>query len=119
MDVWKQVLDILAVGVVAILAGVLPLLTKYLILFAKAKIAVAAAELEASKPDLFEVLSYGAKFAVMFAEEMNLHEKIEDKFEYAFNVMQIWLYEKGVEADVSLIVAAIETAVREQFPPKE
>ena len=119
MDVWKQVLDILAVGVVAILAGVLPLLTKYLILFAKAKIAEAETKLEASKPQLWQVIQIGADIAVAAAEQMKLVGKIEEKFEYAFEILQFWLADHGIEVDVEVIEAAIEAAVREQFPPKE
>ena len=37
------------------------------------------------------------------------------RFEYAFEVVQKYLAEKGVEADVMLIKAAIEAAVLQEF----
>ena len=110
---WDQVIDLIAQGVVDILKVVLPIFVIYAIQFLRVKIAEAKSKLA---PNLVALLDEYAPIAVAAAEQMNLAGKIQDKFLYAFELLQQLIADQGIECDVLLIEAAIEAAVISQFP---
>ena len=75
------------------------------------------AELEASKPKLYWYLTEAAELAVAAAEKMNASEFIDEKKQYALEIMQSWLDAHGWdEVDIELLEAALEAEVLRQFP---
>jgi hypothetical protein len=60
-------------------------------------------------------LGHIAEIAVKAAEQANLAGLIEDKKSYAVQTVQIWLNDKGIKLDISVIEAAIEAAVFDEF----
>jgi len=64
-----------------------------------------------AKDTRFQLLLDIARTAVMAAEQAGLNGLVEDKKEYALNLVQNMLKEKGLQVDVSAIDAAIESAV--------
>lgn len=107
-----QFLDALAPILVNFFAALLSLLAVYVIRWVKAK---TAAVLEESSPNVRWLLKEGATMAVRAAEQLGLKDEAFDKYKYAFEVLQTWLDDHGIEADVKLIEAAIEAAVLEEF----
>lgn len=107
-----QFLDALAPILVNFLAALMSLLAVYVIRWVRAKTAEAV---ENASPNVRWLLEEGALMAVRAAEQLGLKDESFDKYEYAFEVVQKYLAEKGVEADVMLIKAAIEAAVLQEF----
>lgn len=64
------------------------------------------------------VLMSAADMAVRAAEQMELAGLIENKKDYAVATAQVYLEERGINIDLSLIEAAIESAVIVHFPKK-
>lgn len=109
---WDQFLDALAQAFVTALVGILPVLAVYAIRYVKAKTVEA---LDNASPNVRWLLEEGAIMAVRAAEQLGLKDEAFDKYNYAFEVVQKYLADKGVEADVMLIKAAIEAAVLQEF----
>jgi len=106
--------DFVTAFALALIPVVVPLVVGWVkLLFAKAQ-----AELEAWSPSLSSVLETGAKLAIMAAEQANAAKLIEDKKEYAEEVLQLYLDSHGYTSiDIELIGAAIEAAVKDAAFP--
>ena len=66
-------------------------------------------------PQITDLLEEAAKLAVRAAEQAGIAELIEDKKQYAIQIVELWLEARGVTVDIDLIDAAIEAAVLLQF----
>lgn len=111
-------LDILEQALQYLLSALLPILVVFVIKWVKAKTDAALAELEENSPSIHWLLTEAADMAVKAAEQLGLSGVIEDKREYAFQIVQAYLDAKDIDIDVELIYAAIEAAVIENFPKK-
>jgi len=113
----NEFVDLLQKFVMVVLAGVLPPLAVYIVKAVKALSKKWLAELEASKPSLYWVLEEAVEIAVRAAEQSEMAGFIDDKKQYAFNIVQAWLDARGWdEIDVEILEAAIEAEVLKQFP---
>jgi hypothetical protein len=65
------------------------------------------------KPDLAEVLSDAVSMAVTAAQQAGIAGFIQDKKSYAIDVAQKYLKAHGLNVDLILISAAIESAVHD------
>ena len=113
-----QLLDVLTQALVAAIAAMVPILLGFAIRYVKVKAEAVLQEIENDKPDLYYVLKEAAQLGVRSAEQLGITGAIKDKFAYAFEVAQIYLETKGVDADVDLIKSAIEAVVLAEFPHK-
>jgi hypothetical protein len=89
----------------------LPVLLGYAVSGIKKNLAVA----KANQPDIFFVVQEAARAAVTAAEQVGLPGQGKAKKEYALEVAEKWLDEKGVTIDLHLLDAAIEAQVYRQF----
>jgi len=95
----------------------LPILAGFLIALLNAWVKKVLAEVERAKPELHWYLEQAVDIAVKAAEKMEFSGFIDGKKQYALNIAQIWLDEHGWdEVDISILEAAIEAAVIENFP---
>ena len=95
----------------------LPIIAGFIVAALRALVKKWLAELEASKPSLYWVLQEAVEIAVRAAEQSELAGFVEDKKQYAFQIAQQWLDERGWdEVSVDILEAAIEAEVMKQFP---
>ena len=95
----------------------LPIIAGFIVAALRALVKKWLAELEASKPSLYWVLEEAVEIAVRAAEQSEMAGFIDDKKQYAFNIVQAWLDARGWdEIDVEILEAAIEAEVLKQFP---
>lgn len=107
----QEFLNALVQAVIVALGGLTSVLLTYAIRWTKAKIA----ELKAETPYLNELVNVVVPIAVQAAEQLGYGKKIEDKFEYAFEVAQHFLVERGFDVSTEFLEAAIEAAVLSEF----
>jgi len=89
-----------------------PVIAGFLIALLRAWTQKLLAELEATRPKLAHYLYTGAKMAVEAAEQAGVAGFVDDKKQYALNVLQRYLDEHGFEEfDIELLEAAIEAEV--------
>ena len=69
-------------------------------------------DLKVRRPDLTALLEKAAVMAVNAAEQLGGADTAEEKLQYAYNVVAVWLDQYGIDLDEDLIIAAIEAAVR-------
>ncbi len=62
-------------------------------------------------PQITDLLEDAAKMAVRAAEQAGIAELIDDKKQYAIQIVELWLEARHVSVDIDLIDAAIEAAV--------
>ena len=109
---WTNVLSVFAQQFLLALA---PIVASLLAAWVFAKARLAWAELKADHGDYAYWLELVAGMAVKAAEQAKMSDLIVDKREYAFEIIERWLSQKGVTLDVDIIYAAIEAAVLEEF----
>ena len=113
----SEFVDLLQEFVFNLMVIAMPIISAFLIAALRALIKKWMAELEASKPEFAHYLKAGVEIAVAAAEKMELNGFIEDKKQYALNILQSYLNEHGWdEFDVDVLEAAIEAEVLKQFP---
>ena len=113
----NEFLDLLQRFAYELAVLILPVIAGFVVAALKVLIAKWLADIEASKPQLANFLREAAEIAVAAAEKAHLSEFIEDKKQYALNVMQAYLNEHGWdEVDIDVLEAAIEAEVIKQFP---
>jgi hypothetical protein len=95
-------------GVLIAFAPVLASLVTALIV---AQIKLALQKARNAQPDAVDTLEWVAKTAVAAAEQAGAAKLIQDKREYAIDVADMWLTSKGLDLDIEMIAAAIESAV--------
>lgn len=109
---WKDVFSSFAMQILLYLMPVVASLVAAWV-FAKAK--AAWNQFKQEQPTLVDYLEEFAVFAVHAAEQAGMGGLIKDKREYAFQVIEKLLAEKGIKVDVDLIYAAVEKAVLDEF----
>ncbi len=70
-------------------------------------------------PQITDLLEDAAKMAVRAAEQAGIAELIDDKKQYAIQIVELWLEARHVSVDIDLIDAAIEAAVLKEFTKPE
>ena len=70
-------------------------------------------------PQITDLLEDAAKMAVRAAEQAGIAELIDDKKQYAIEIVELWLEARHVSVDIDLIDAAIEAAVLKEFNKPE
>ena len=106
---WNEILT-------QVLIVLLPPLAVALSRWAWAKASELFAEIEEMKPQLADFLRQAAYFAVTAAEQAKLGDALIVKKDYALTVAEKYLEENfGLKVDISLLDAAIEKAVWEEF----
>ena len=70
-------------------------------------------------PQITDLLEEAAKMAVRAAEQAGIAELIDDKKQYAIEIVELWLEARHVSVDIDLIDAAIEAAVLKEFNKPE
>ena len=109
INVMQDALQVFLIAVVPAVAGFLAILAKNWFDLQKA-------ELAEKKPTLSRVLNVAVGLAVKAAEQMGAAGYIEDKKQYAFEIVQEYLSDSGWdEISVEIIEAAIESAVLSKF----
>ena len=114
----NEFVDLLQKFAFNLAVAILPILAGFAVAALRALVKKWLAELEASKPSMYWVIKEAVEIAVAAAEQLSgLEEFVEDKKQYALNIVQIWLDERGWdEIDVEILEAAIEAEVLKQFP---
>jgi len=113
----EQFIDLLQKFAFELAVLALPIISGFVIAALRALVKKWLAELEASKPKLYWYLAEAAELAVAAAEKMNASEFIDEKKQYALEIMQSWLDAHGWdEVDIELLEAALEAEVLRQFP---
>lgn len=98
-----------------LLVAFFTLVTPMVVAFLFAQFKLVWARFKAEKPDMAWMLEQAASLAVNAAEQAGAESYFKDKKAYALDVAQKWLSAQGVDIDLSLIDAAIEAAVYEEF----
>jgi hypothetical protein len=109
---WK---DVISDFVVLFLQAALPLLASMLVAWALPKVAGAWAEFKRVNAPAAFLLEEYARMAVKAAEQSHVAGLIDDKRKYAFDLIERQLALQGYRVDLSLIYAAIEAAVLDEF----
>lgn len=105
---WSGLLStIIQAAILAAISFIVPVFKMWI----EAKVEEARANVEKYNPDLYSVLLQAADIAVHAAEQYKIVDKLLDKKNYAVNIAEKWLTERGFKIDVKLIEAAIESAV--------
>ena len=113
----EQFIDLLQKFAFELAVLALPIISGFVIAALRALVKKWLGELEASKPKLYWYLDEAAELAVAAAEKMNASEFIDEKKQYALEIMQSWLDAHGWdEVDIELLEAALEAEVLRQFP---
>ena len=113
----EQFIDLLQKFAFELAVLALPIISGFVIAALRALVKKWLGELEASKPKLYWYLDEAARLAVTAAEKMSASEFINDKKQYAIEIMQSWLNAHGWdEVDIELLEAALEAEVLRQFP---
>ena len=113
----EQFIDLLQKFAFELAVLALPIISGFVIAALRALVKKWLGELEASKPKLYWYLDEAASLAVAAAEKMSASEFIDEKKQYALEIMQSWLDAHGWdEVDVELLEAALEAEVLRQFP---
>ena len=113
----EQFIDLLQKFAFELAVLALPIISGFVIAALRALVKKWLAELEASKPKLYWYLSEAAELAVAAAEKMSASEFIDEKKQYALEIMQSWLDAHGWdEVGIELLEAALEAEVLRQFP---
>jgi hypothetical protein len=98
----------------AVLEVTLPILVGALAAWVVAKCKVVFKELKDENPELYEILTAVSSTAVQAAEQVYGGEKGQEKKAYALNVAEKYLSAKGINLDLDIIDAYIESAVKER-----
>ncbi len=77
------------------------------------------AQAKEAYPQATDQLEWAAGIAVKAAEQAGGIELAEEKKDFAVQFVQDWLTSKGLKIDVSLISAAVEAAVWDEFNSPE
>jgi len=113
----EQFIDLLQKFAFELAVLALPIISGFVIAALRALVKKWLGELEASKPKLYWYLDEAAELAVAAAEKMSASEFIDEKKQYALEIMQSWLDAHGWdEVDIELLEAALEAEVLRQFP---
>lgn len=89
-----------------------PVIAGFLIALLKAWTQKLLADLEATKPQFAHYLYTGAQMAVEAAEQAGVAGFVDDRKQYALNILQKYLDTHGFEEfDIDLLEAAIESEV--------
>ena len=102
----------------AVLLVVLPVIASAVTAFLLAQAKFLWAKARAWNPSVTALIEEAAIFAVRAAEQAGAGELIEDKKLYALDIAERWLAERSLYIDITLLEAAIEKAVLEQFNPE-
>ena len=108
--------ELLSTVVQAVLMFILPIVAKYVVDWLKAATEAATASIESYQPDIYATLKEAAIIAVQAAEQYGLSDKIQSKKDYALDIAEKWLAERGFKIDIVLIDAAIEAQVGIFYP---
>jgi len=109
---WKE---FLSVFVEKVLLAFAPILASLAVAWLLAKVRGAWVEFQDLHGGEAWVIKEIANIAVKAAEQANLSGQIEDKKDYAVAVAMEWLQARGLKIDLSVIDAAIEAAVFDEF----
>lgn len=109
------ILDFVSVFAEGVLLAIAPVLASMVAAWLIAQVKTAWAKAREAAGEWVWVLDAIADKAVQAAEQANMAGLIQDKKAYALDLAQQFLSEQGYKIDVSLIDAAIEAAVLEQF----
>jgi len=109
---WKEFLSLF---VEKVLLAFAPLLASLAVAWLLTKVRQAWMEFKSLHGGEAWILEEIALVAVKAAEQANLSGQIEDKKDYAVAVAMEWLKARGLKIDLSVIDAAIEAAVFDEF----
>jgi hypothetical protein len=121
----QQTLDVLSKFAEQFLLGIAPVLAGFVVAWLGVQIKLLWAKAKAYNPEAVDLLEMIAPMAVKAAEQAKLAGYLDDKKNYAIDLITSWLASKGVTIDAGLISAAIEAAVYDEFnrqkqaPPTE
>lgn len=111
----EQIMQFLSVFAEGVLLAIAPVLASMVAAWLIAKIKEAWAKARAAAGEWVWVLDALAEKAVNAAEQANMAGLIQDKKEYAMEIVAKFLADQGLTINIALIDAAIEAAVLEQF----
>ena len=112
----EQVINILLTAIVAVLSAVIPFAVRYAIEWIRVKLAEAKEELKAYSPHLYDVVSFLAHEAVVYAEQKGIKSTGEEKMEMATKYLERELAARGYDSvDVEVMMDKIEVALFEAF----
>lgn len=97
----------------AILEAALPILAAALASWAIGKAMEIFRKLKDKNPELYEITKVISREAVHAAEQVYGGEHGSEKLQYAINVVEKYLAAKGIVLDLDIILAYIESAVKE------
>lgn len=97
----------------AILEAALPILAAALASWAIGKAMEIFKKLKDKNPELYEILKVVCREAVTAAEQVYGGEHGSEKLQYAINVVEKYLAAKGIKLDIDIILAYIESAVKD------
>ena len=106
MALISQLLQSLVLATVPVLGG---MAAKWI----AAKVSVERAKLTNEQNYIVDALIRTAIFA---AEQLKVSEQIDNKFDYAFSMVDNWLTARGISMDFDEIRARIEAEVKQSFP---
>jgi len=104
-SVLQKVLEIVLPALFTIAAG-------YVIVWFRAKVAQARAKLTDEQNWIVDQI---INTAILAAEQARLKDILVNKKEYALNIAEVWLAQKGIKIDLNQIDALIEAAVFNEF----
>jgi len=99
----------------SLLQAILPVLAGIAAAWLIAQIRIGLAKLKESHPDEYYWLDWLAITVVNAAEQAKLSGLIQDKKHYAIEVMEAYLAKYGIELDIVVIEAAIESAIWQEI----
>jgi len=112
----EQFVDLLQEFLYNLALVALPIIAGFVIAILKAWLSKILQDVENSKPELADAIKLAVSLAVQAAEGMELSGFISDKKQYALEIVQVWLDEKGWdEVDIDILEAAIEAEVLSVF----
>lgn len=111
--IWKEFVSVFAQQFLAV---VLPVLFASLAGLVIAWIKKTVDQIKANMDDRLEwALDTAVKMAVFAAEQVKLRDALIDKKNYALEIAESYLAERGFKIDLKLLDAAIEAEVMKQF----
>lgn len=110
------VIDALSQFLQTVLVGVLPILAAAAAAWVVGEVKKVWQESKLAQYVTPEQLQAIATMAVKAAEQLGLNQKIEDKKNYAVEVVQSYLSNVGLKVDLESVLAAVEAAVIAEFP---
>lgn len=108
-------LEFLSEFVQGLLLAFAPILASLIAAWVLAKAKEAWANIKNTEPQWASILEEAATVAVRAAEQSQMAGHIKAKKAYALDLTEKWLAERGITVDISLIDAAIEAAVLQEF----